>query len=426
LSFPFKQLLSHSLQLLLLVAACAPAFAASNNEPPHFAPDAAALYQRASQVTPAAGADVLFLEDPATPLFIYFEPIGQTLVNQGKVGEALQSYRELIALHPKDAVHHLQIAEVLLAAGLGEAARAEAQSAVKLDPTSAFAEKTLANILEYDVVGRKLRPGSDYAGAEAAFRAAIKLDPEDDGSVGNLAILLEYNRWGLRYGPGAKLEEEVAEYRKLTSEKLAEVGLQNNLPFAFFYSGEFAEAQKSAEILNPQPTALIVACEAALQGSEAALSDARKRTSSEEQFKQIAESAGEMLANLRKYPLAADLEEAGASGNNASDTAAFAALYRKTIPHEQIVFPDDAVGMAMRFELITRDLNLTLDRMRSISSRNGTLGWAIQDQLDWFLKREKGRLSQKARGGSFGDVGIDLALARAQRRSRETMRRGTR
>ena len=166
------------------------------------------------------------------PILIYFEPIGQTLVSQGKVREALQSYRELIALHPKEAVHHLQIAEILLTAGLGEAARAEAQAAVKLEPTSALAEKTLADILEYDVVGRKFRPGSDYVGAEAAFRAAEKLDPEDKTTVANLALLLEHNRWGVRYGPGAKLKDAITEYRKLTVENLAALGLQSNLAFA--------------------------------------------------------------------------------------------------------------------------------------------------------------------------------------------------
>ncbi len=166
------------------------------------------------------------------PILIYFEPIGQTQVSQGKVREALQSYRELIALHPKEAVHHLQIAEVLLTAGLGEAARTEAQAAVKLEPTSALAEKTLADILEYDVVGRKFRPGSDYVGAEAAFRAAEKLDPEDKTTVANLALLLEHNRWGVRYGPGAKLKDAITEYRKLTVENLAALGLQSNLAFA--------------------------------------------------------------------------------------------------------------------------------------------------------------------------------------------------
>jgi tetratricopeptide (TPR) repeat protein/transglutaminase-like putative cysteine protease len=348
------------------------------------------------------------------PILIYFEPVGQTLVSQGKVREALQSYRELIALHPKGAVHHLQIAAVLLAAGLGEAARAEAQAAVKLEPTSALAEKTLAEILEYDLVGRKFRPGSDYAGAEAAFRGAEKLDPDDKATVGELAILLEYNRWGLRYGPGAKLKDAVAEYRKLTAEKLRELGLSNNLVFALFYAGEFSEAQKSAQTLNPQPNALIVACEAALNGSEAALAEARKRTGGEEQFKQIVETAGEMLVNLRKYPVGADLEEAGASGANASNTVAFAALYRKTQPHEQIVFPDNVTSAAMRFELLTDDPDLTLDRLRSITSRNGKVGLAVQEVLELFVEQERGSLSSKAREGQFADVGVDISLTRAQ------------
>lgn len=292
------------------------------------------------------------------PILIYFEPVGQTLVSQGKVREALQSYRELIALHPKEAVHHLQIAAVLLTAGLGEAARAEALTAVKLEPTSALAEKTLADILEYDMVGRRLRPGSDYAGAEAAFRAAEKLDPDDKTTVANLAVLLEYNHWGLRYGPDARLKDALVEYRKLTPEKIAEFGMQNNIPVALFYDGQFVEARKAAEVLNPQPIALIVACEAALNGSPAALAEARKRTGQEEQFKQIAAAAGQMLVNLRKYPQGADLEEAGASGNTASDTAAYAALYRKTVPREQLKFSDDPSGAALRFIVLTDDPGL--------------------------------------------------------------------
>jgi transglutaminase-like putative cysteine protease/tetratricopeptide (TPR) repeat protein len=348
------------------------------------------------------------------PILIYFEPVGQTLVSQGKVREALQSYRELIALHPKEAVHHLQIAAVLLTAGLGEAARAEALTAVKLEPTSALAEKTLADILEYDMVGRRLRPGSDYAGAEVAFRAAEKLDPDDKTTVANLAVLLEYNHWGLRYGPGARLKEALVEYRKLTPEKIAEFGMQNNIPFALFYDGQFVEARKAAEVLNPQPIALIVACEAALNGSSAALAEARKRTGQEEQFKQIAAAAGQMLVNLRKYPQGADLEEAGASGNTASDTAAYAALYRKTVPREQLKFSDDPSGAALRFIVLTDDPGLTPDQLRSVSSRNGARALVTSDVLDGLVKEAKGTLSQKARNGDFADVGLDLQLTRAQ------------
>jgi transglutaminase-like putative cysteine protease/tetratricopeptide (TPR) repeat protein len=350
------------------------------------------------------------------PILIYFDPIGQVLLNQGKIREALKSYRELIALHPKEPVHHLQLAQALLTAGLGEPARSEAQAAVKLDPTSALAEKTLADILEYDSVGRKFRPGSDYAGAEAAFRAAIALDADDKTNIANLAVLLEYNHWGLRYGPGARLKDALVEYRKLTPEKLAEFDMQNNVPFALFYDGQFAEAQKAAEALNPQPLALIVACEAALNGSEAALTAARKRTGQEEQFKQIAGNAAGMLVNIRKYSLSADLYEASASGSNAAQTVAYASLCRKARPREQLQLSDDPLGLALRFELVRWDPDLTIEQMRSISSRNGAKVFATSEAVDGYVKENRSARSRRAREGDFPDRGHDLSLAEAQPR----------
>ena len=347
-------------------------------------------------------------------ILIYFEPIADALINQGKVREALPSYRDLVALHPKEAIQHLRIAKVLLAAGMGEAARSEAQVAIKLEPNSALAEKTLAEILSYDSVGRRFRPGSDYAGAEAAFRAAEKLDPSDTTIVGNLAILLEYNRWGLRYGAGAKLKDAIAEYRKLTDDELADLGLSNNPAFTLFYAGEFSAARKATESLNSPSIALIVASETALNGSQTGLAEARKRTNGAEQFKQMVGNAGQMLATLRKYPLAADLLEAAASGDNASDNAADAITYRKTRAHEDLVFPDDPAGTAMRFYLIESDPNLTLDQVRSASSRNGKLALAIPEVVDQLATGEKETFSSKARSGNSADVGIDLAIARAQ------------
>jgi len=348
------------------------------------------------------------------PIVIYFEPIGQVLLNQGKVREALKSYRDLIALHPKEAVHHLQLAQAFLTAGLGESARSEAQTAVKLEPTSALAEKTLADILEYDSVGRLYRPGSDYVGAEAAYRAAIVLDPDDKTNIANLAVLLERDRWGLRYGPSARLKDALVEYRKLTPEKLAEFGMQNNISYALYYDGQFAEARKTAEALNPQPAALIVACEAALHGSAAAITEARKRTGQEEKFKEVASSAGQLLINLRRYTDGADLEEAGESGDSASETAAYAALYRKTVSHEQMKIADDPSGVALRFEVLTAEPALTLDQLRAISSRNGAKALAISDVLDELVKEAKGTISRKARNGEFADVGLDLSLTRAE------------
>ena len=56
-------------------------------------------------------------------IMISFEPLGRVLQKQGKMRESFQSYRDLIAQHPTEAVHHLQIAQALLEAGMGEAAR---------------------------------------------------------------------------------------------------------------------------------------------------------------------------------------------------------------------------------------------------------------------------------------------------------------
>ena len=67
-------------------------------------------------------------------VIISFEPTAQALLKQGKARDAFQNYRNLIAQHPKEAVHHLQIAKALLEAGLGGAARDEARVAIQLEP----------------------------------------------------------------------------------------------------------------------------------------------------------------------------------------------------------------------------------------------------------------------------------------------------
>ena len=369
------------------------------------------------RLTPAEGAElrdkvVQLMEGP--PILIYFEPIGQSLIAEGKLKEADQSYRDLIAAHPKEAVHHLQLADMLLSFGLGEAARREAQTALRLEPDSALAQKKLAYVLEHDLVGRRFRPGSDFKGAEEALRAAERLDPKDDETVADLGIVLEYNDSGIRYGQGSKLKEAIEEYRKLTPEKLARMDMETYLPYALYYARNFQEAEQIAAGLSSPPAALIVACEAALHGSEAALTEARKRASGDAQFKQFAENAGAILSNLRMYPLAADLEEAGASGDNASDTAAYAALYRKTQPYEKVPLPDDPSGIALRYELLDNDSDITVDKLAALCSKNGKLAFAIPKEVENLAKEEKHLLFEKSREGYLPEVGLDLMLARAQ------------
>lgn len=347
------------------------------------------------------------------PIIVSFEPVAEALTIAGKFPEAFRAYRDLIASNPNDPIHHLQLANALLNAGLGEAARHEARLATQLDPKSWIAQATLADILEHDLVGRKFRPGSDYAGAETALRAAAKLDTDDKTNVGNLAILLEFNKWGLRYGPGSKLDEAIATYLSLSKEELAKMNLQTNVAIAQFYAQKFSDALKTAQALNPQPTALTIACVAALNGSQAALQEARKRTGTEDQFRQVVKNAGQLMENLRMYSLAADLFGAGASGDSASDTMADAARFRTMQRHEEFVFAENPKDAATRFALYEMDPDLTLEKLRVITSRNGSLAIATSENVESYDKEQQALVSHKARSGTFADVGVDTALANA-------------
>ncbi len=369
--------------------------------------------KRRYSVTEATAVRNKVAEMLAAPaIMVSFEPEGEALLHEGKVKEALASYRALISANPNDAVHHLQVARVLLQAGMGEAARAEAREAVTLDPSSALAERTLADILKHDLVGRELRPGTDWAGAAEAYRAAEKLDPDDHTAQGNLAILLEYDAVGRRYSGQANLKQAVAEYEKLGPDKLAELEIPNNLPYALFYSGDAAEAIKAAQGLNPQPVALIAASRAILQGSKDGLAEINKISNSDAAFKDTARTAGEMLMNTRNYALAADFLEAGAAGDNAAQTMGLASMLRGAKWHEDLQFANTPTDLVKRAFLLTMDPKLTRDKMEAILSRNALVVFHADDPEDRKKELAAGKKmnSQMARQDNSLDVTIDILL----------------
>ncbi|HKW74793.1 MAG TPA: DUF3857 domain-containing protein [Terriglobales bacterium] len=170
------------------------------------------------RLTPEEGKllrDAIVKARNADPIFITFDQVGFSLFAAGKVKEALAAEQQLVALHPKEALHHVQLAQLLLQAGLGERARAEATAATTLDPKSAQAFSTLGWVLEHDLIGRRFKKGFDYGGAVAAYRKAKLLDPKNKEVISNLGYLLEFDKEGNRYSPNARLEEAVAEFKDL-------------------------------------------------------------------------------------------------------------------------------------------------------------------------------------------------------------------
>ena len=353
---------------------------------------------------------------------VNFEPMGQALLREGKVRESFQAYRDLIKAHPKDAVFQLQYSQALLSAGMGQAARDEARSAVHLQPDSALAQKTLGEVLEYDLVGRKFRSGSDYDGAESAFRTAKTLDPEDDAGKGNLAILLEYDKEGERYGDVARLEKAIVEYREITPEHLSGIGLKNNPAFALLYARKFAEAKAYAENLNPRLNSVIIAAEAAQNGPKAGIAEASKIAGNEDQQKQLLKSAGEILMRTRQYPEAADLFEAGASGDNASNTMGLAAMLRKARHHEDLKFADDAEGSAMRVMLLAVRPKFEMAEMLAVSSRNAReiTKRMNKEELEHAMKQGGSLRRQLASSGFPPDVLFDVMMQSMEVKSEGT------
>ena len=100
----------------------------------------------------------------------------------------MAAYRQLAALYPKEALHKVQLAQALLAAGLGEQdSRSAAREATTLEPGSSLAFSTLGLVLKCDLIGRQFKKGMDFYGAVAAYRKAIALDPKDKEARANLA-----------------------------------------------------------------------------------------------------------------------------------------------------------------------------------------------------------------------------------------------
>lgn len=301
---------------------------------------------------------------------IKFELTAHVLANQGRARESFQAYRDLVKRRPKDAVSHLRRAQALLDAGMGEAARAEARQATKLDPHLALAQERLAVILEHDLLGRSERPGADYAGAVAAYRAAIGLDATDKSLVANLAILLEYDPRGFRYGSGANLKAAIAEYRRLSAAELERHGVARNLPYALFYDQQFAEARTAAAALSNAPKSLLIACDAILTGVQSALQEARRRSEDDDKLAENLRTAGGMLMNLRRYTLAADLLEGAAKGPNATRVLNLAAMVRRTVRAEDLKLgdtPEDFARQSMVAELAP---DFTVEKARSLESAN--------------------------------------------------------
>src|SRR5207237_2618606 len=227
-------------------------------------------------------------------------------------------------------------------------ARAEAKRAVEIEGKSAPAQRTLAFVLQHDLIGRPYRKGFDLDGALAAYRKAKELDSKDINIRTELAKLYEYGEDGTLFGKGAKLNEAIAEYRAIAKD-LNDNHFENELVTALARAGRFDELREFAKSGKDQvqrELAKIVAA-GGLEGSAAALKEAATLDASSR--RERVAGAAQLLLPLRLYATAADLFDESVKGNaDSTKTRTFVDILRKTKKREQIEIAEkDPRGVVM-------------------------------------------------------------------------------
>ena len=275
---------------------------------------------------------------------IGFDLTGQSKLNAGDVAGALEEFRKLVSLHPKEAQHHLEIARALLAGGLGEAARAEARKAVAIEPKHARAHAQLSFVLQHDLLGRQFRNGADIPAAIAELHKAKELDGTNLQHRVALARLLSYGDDSIRFiGRKARLGESIDEFRAIGKDFGDDAhAYDGELMLVLAYAGRFAELKELADASTNESSRNVgrilaaVAMEGIAAGNrELAAFDLDKRRA-------YAAEVGQHLLALRKYAeCAAMMEIASQGAPNASQASQAIDMFKKARRLEDLPISDD-------------------------------------------------------------------------------------
>jgi transglutaminase-like putative cysteine protease/tetratricopeptide (TPR) repeat protein len=251
---------------------------------------------------------------------IAFVHSAMKLLAEGRLKESAAELQQWLQKEPGQPEHHRRFSELLLSAGLGEAARQEARRAVELAPKSALAHLALASALTHDLLGRPFRPGIDWSGAAESYRKALELDPTDWGIRARYAQLLERGPDGSHYGPESRLEEALDQYRQARKQRgQAENPEDVDTWFALLLlrTGKLAEAEKAADggTASSRIPAVLLAVITAARGPEQALQKSRQLGLGADERGDALLTAASYLDWARLYPQAKALYEAGAEGS---------------------------------------------------------------------------------------------------------------
>ena len=260
---------------------------------------------------------------------ILLDQAGAKALTAGRIREALEIDRKLIATAPSDAMRHLQLARVLLDAGIGNEAHVEARKATELDPKLPVAFATLGWTLQHNALGERFGKGYDLPGAIAAYKRATELEPDNSVFRFDLAILYEFDARGARYAEDADMKAAIQTYKDLIERNKAKgedtlSPYRENLMYALLCSLQFVELDKMiANLPSTNPHRILAITSAAAQhGAAAGIAAADSGNSATTDRNSNLRSAAAQLANLHLYHEAAEVLNAGMQGAEDAATAA--------------------------------------------------------------------------------------------------------
>jgi len=163
------------------------------------------------------------------------------------IRETLAADRALVAADPKDAAARIVLTYVLLDAGIGDKARAEALEATVLAPKSAAAFSALGWASEFNIIDVRFGRGFDWQGAIAAWQKAKALNPKDTDAHLQLIDLYEHDANGFRYSSASRLADAIRELRELQQlDKSLATQYEDHLRIDQIYAHQLQDAHPTA------------------------------------------------------------------------------------------------------------------------------------------------------------------------------------
>jgi tetratricopeptide (TPR) repeat protein len=352
----------------------------------------------------------------AEAVIVTFDQAGAKLLDTGKIREALAVDKALIASHPKDAIQHLQMAYLLMKAGIGDEARAEAKRAVELDPNFAYAWKILGWVLQNNSIGVLRGKGFDLNGAVDAYRKTTELDPEDYDGREDLASLFEFDARGSRYASLTGLNHAIEEYKVLKQQdKASAEHYESYLLSCLLYAHRYKDLLDELAITPTKSNrdSLSIDAIVATEGVAAGLRRADQVQGGEEKRDEALRDAGERLIWLRLYPEASQILSAGLQGQKDAPAIAHQIeIYRDLHPYDpKEAAGSDATAPVRQFMVNTMTGGLTDAEMSRLFAHHA---YASDAQWQSNVKRNQNyadsRPAAADRSGMTPDVLADVTL----------------